>query len=319
MSVVTRFSLALAFSLVPGALLAQNYTFQTFAFPTTLKHSGTDAWSINDVGDVVGTFGFNPEGGPHVRYRGFLRLSDGSFAPLIIDPDESQHMTFATAINDAGTIGGYYMGSDVNYHGYIDVAGTFTTVDALTGPSTEINGINNSGDFVGGTGTYPQNGDGLHGFLSHGGVITQIDVPGVPTGTTAYGIDDTGTIVGCAGIGFIRDPLGNFHTFSVAHSGITCPTGIQTSIGTIVGYFEEKSGYVHGFVYKYPPGTSSPDPASQGTLIVFDYPDAYQTVPGGVNKQGQISGWASPRKGRVSVVSFIATPVAEPTAAAPAP
>ena len=316
MCFVRNLNLALVFSLAPGSLIAQSYTFQTFAFPTMFKHTANFAGGINNAGSVAGTFQFNPRGGAHVWDRGFVRNPDGTFAPLIIDPSETGHETFAQSINDAGTIVGYYFGADSSYHGYVDIAGSFTTVDALSGPSTEILGINNSGDFVGGTYSTTIGGT-LHGFVGHAGVITQIDVPGIPTGTTAYGIDDSGTIVGCAGVGFIRGPLGNFHTFSVAHSSITCPSGVQTSIGTIVGFFQDKSGFEQGFVYKFPPGASSPDPASQGTLTFFSYPNSRSTIPYGVNSQGQIVGFAYVRG--VGYISFIATPVAVPTAAASVP
>ncbi len=87
----------------------------------------------------------------------------------------------------------------------------------------------------------------------------------------------------------------------------------------MVGSFQDKSGFEQGFVYKFTPGASSPDPASQGVLSFFTYPESGETHVTGVNKQGQIVGWAYVHKAGVGNVSFIATPVAEPTAAAPAP
>ena len=104
----------------------------------------------------------------------------------------------------------------------------------------------------------------IHGLLSRGGLITQMDVPGVPVGTIANAIDDCGTIVGCGGkAGFICGPLGVFSTFSVAHAFVTCASGVQTSIGTVVGYFTAKDGYYHGFVYKFATGAANPGAATQ--------------------------------------------------------
>lgn len=318
-------TLAVVLSLATGPLAAQTYTFQTVAFPSKLSFNVTFAWGIDDAGAVAGTFRFNPEGKSVTRSRGFQRHADGTFSRLIIDPNEYKYSTFAQPINDAGTIVGYYYGSDINYHGYIDIGGTFTTVNALSSPSTEIYGINNSGDFVGGAG--PHSGPATHGFLSRGGAITQIDVPGFSTGTTAYGIDDAGTIVGCAAsgsdsVGFIRGPLGVIHTFSVARSFNTCPSSVRTGIGVVVGTFEDdKTGARHGFVYTFAPGATSPDPASQGSLTVLDYPGATQTILSGVNSQGRIVGYADIPSGggTQSIVSFIATPSAGPATETPEP
>ena len=315
MPFIKTFRVALIFSFAAVSLAAQNYTFQTIAVPWPTPNYLTFAGGINDAGTTVGTLDFTILGQDGLHYRGFLRHPDGTFAPPIVDPDETNQETFADAINDSGTIVGSYLGADGNFHGFLDNAGTFSTVDALSGPSTEVWAINNAGDFVGVTTSYTL----LHGFVSSGGVITQIDVPGTLTGTQADGIDDTGTIVGCAGfpfpsIAYIRGPLGDFHTFQIPHSTSTCANGVRSGIGTIIGNYcagNYCEGGTHGFIYKFRPGTSYPAPPTEGAITVFDYPGAIDTYPIGINGHGQITGNAITAAG--ARIIFIATPTADPT------
>jgi probable HAF family extracellular repeat protein len=92
---------------------------------------------------------------------------------------------------------------------------------------------------------------GTHGFLDTGGSFTTIDVPGAVF-TNAYGINDSGQIVGRFG-----DATGNFHgfldtdgsftTIDVPGAMMTNAYGINDS-GQIVGQYVDSSGIGHGFL-----------------------------------------------------------------------
>ena len=96
----------------------------------------------------------------------------------------------ARGINDAGQIVGDFQDS-TTMHGFLDVGGSFTTIDVPGARSTSAQGINDAGQIVG----YFIDSTGDHGFLDTGGSFTVIDVPGASF-TSAQGINDAGQIVG---------------------------------------------------------------------------------------------------------------------------
>jgi len=102
--------------------------------------------------------------------------------------------TFATGINDAGQIVGFYNENNFIRHGFVHNPddGTFTTLDdPLATGDTLASGINNMGQIVG----YYVNASGTHGFLYSNGTYTTLDDP-LGTTTEALGINDAGQIVG---------------------------------------------------------------------------------------------------------------------------
>src|SRR6476661_2385584 len=86
-------------------------------------------------------------------------------------------------------------------HGFLDVGGTFTTIDAPGSSLTQATGINDAGQIVG----IFDDRTGTHGFLKAGSTFTTMDVPGF---TTASGINNAGQIVGQ-----FRDIYGVYHGF----------------------------------------------------------------------------------------------------------
>ncbi|TMJ81711.1 MAG: hypothetical protein E6G76_24770 [Alphaproteobacteria bacterium] len=108
--------------------------------------STTDAYGINDAGQIVGSY--NTGDGP----QGFL-LSGGSYTvlndPAITSPPiGSGHYTAATRINASGQIVGYYNLSPTR--GFLYSNGTYTNIDtgAIQG-GTFAKGINDAGQIVG--------------------------------------------------------------------------------------------------------------------------------------------------------------------------
>ena len=139
--------------------------------------------------------------------------------------------TIATDINLANQIVGGYVDSAGTTHGFLDIGGTFTTIDFPGASYTVVGSINNVGQMVGvyTVGTSPQ-----RGFLYSSGVFSTIDFPGA-TRTGASGINDAGQIVGSykpatgPTQGFLLGVGGSFTTISDGPGGSTQVRSINNS------------------------------------------------------------------------------------------
>jgi probable HAF family extracellular repeat protein len=132
-----------------------------------------------------------------------------------------------------------------------------------------------------------------------GGRFATIDVPRA-TGTPAYGINNSGRIVGSFGDasgvhGFVYTG-GSFTTIDVPGANYTTASGINDS-GQIVGYFQDATGTYHGFVY------------TGGNFTTIDVPGATSTTAVGINNSGQIVGYFQDATGEHGL---LASPVPEP-------
>src|SRR5438067_900286 len=141
-------------SSLAGHFLYANGVFTFISLPG-------NATGINDIGQLVGTFG----GGAGLH--GFL---DTNGLLTTIDFPGPNYGTYASGINNAGQIVGFF--SDISgEHGFLDTNGVFTSID-FPGTFTQAYGINDAGQIVGSTG-----GCG-HGFVYTNGVFTTFDFPG---------------------------------------------------------------------------------------------------------------------------------------------
>src|SRR5262249_37197692 len=136
--------------------LFQNGNFQN------IGPAGTEAFGINDAGQIVGAF--NPKlgvGGPIVPppTHGFV-YSNGVFS-LFDNPYGAS--TTARDINNAGQIVGYFEnGSGAHGFGYNLTTGQWTTIDVPGAISTFVYGINDSNQIVG---SYTDARNITHSFL----------------------------------------------------------------------------------------------------------------------------------------------------------
>jgi uncharacterized membrane protein len=122
--------------------------------------SGTVAFGINDIGEVVGTY-VGPSLDPQMiqGMHGFVRSRNGEFTTIDV-PDAL--FTVAEGINNAGTIVGVY-GDNDGFHGFVRSRnGDFTTIDLGAKTNTQINSINAKGEIVG---FYVDSNNKQHGFL----------------------------------------------------------------------------------------------------------------------------------------------------------
>jgi len=219
------------------ALLIKAGQFIPLAPTTILGTNFSDAFKINDRGDIVGQF-IGDDG----FFHGFL-LSKGVLTTLDF-PDATQ--TLAFGINESGTVVGAWdlLDADGNLlaeHGFTWKNGAFTEVNFPGSVDSAVLGINARGDLVGDwdaglgsqthgfvcsdgqcfsfdvpfpgsiytqpddinalghiTGIYIDADDMLHGFLAVGANFTSLDFPDA-TGTSGWGINSAGQIVGIYG------------------------------------------------------------------------------------------------------------------------
>ena len=234
-----------------GFLRARMGAFTTIDVPGAAT---TSALKINRAGQIAGTF---MDAGN--KFHGFLRAPTGAFTTIDIPGAIG---TFAQGINDAGQVVGAFTKPDSDYtqpdggvqpflpHGFLRTAtGALTTFGVPGAANTTA--INSPGQIVG---TFMDARNKFHGFLrAPTGAFSTIEVP-VPgaTGTHAFGINDSGQIVGffgevAKGHGIVRTETGVFTTIDVPGAIQTHALGINGS-GQIVGVFEDAGAKHHGFV-----------------------------------------------------------------------
>jgi uncharacterized membrane protein len=158
---------------------------------------------INNLGQVVGGYcspsatcplGLSPSNHAFVLNHGTFTTIDypGAIA------------TLANAINDSGSITGFYEDSSTALHGYLDQGGTFTNLDFPNANWTIPLGINNEGTV---SGIYEDNATFItHGFTWAGGVFSRVDVPN-STASGVGGINNNGDITATANVNNLSTPF----------------------------------------------------------------------------------------------------------------
>jgi probable HAF family extracellular repeat protein len=162
---------------------------------------GTLVTKVNDVGQIVGTYGNEPNVPALELPHGFL-LDNGVFTKIEV-PGAVETRPFG--INNAGQIVGEYVDEARKSHGFRFADGVFTTLDAPGGTSTWAMDIDDSGRIVGisfgGTSTTAS----ARGFLRDTqGVFTPIEAPAAPPPpgrpelptTWALGLNNLGQVTG---------------------------------------------------------------------------------------------------------------------------
>ena len=179
-------------------------------------------------------------------------------------------------------------------HGFLDLAGTFTTINFDV--NTSATGINGAGQIVGSGGGNRVAGGFFvppRGFLDTAGTLTSVDFPGA-TYATPSGINGSGQIVGSYGFGggkILGPPpptaswtlLGHSRPSTSRGAPSTSANGINGS-GQIVGGYSDGSGG-HGFL------------DTAGIFATIDIPGATSTSANGINGSGQIVGGYSDGSG----------------------
>lgn len=286
-----------------GFVRSKSGSFVAFDAPNASQRGdqGTTARAINKQGAVAGYF----YGANGVR-RGFVRRKDGSF--MVFDPLGSAG-TVINTINGEGEAAGNYVIND-QAHGLLGRDdGTFVTFDPPGGFNTAPEWINDAGDIAG---YYEDEVGVLHGFVRHkDGTFITMDVPGAMAaqgkGTFPMSLNENGELTGhySAGAngldrGFVRSKDGKVTNLDppgailddAAHAdpdgyvlrAVTAPLSINGR-GEIAGYFDDTSGFVHGFVRH-----------ADATFTTFEAPGATKgsglgTFPAAINDRGEVTGY----------------------------
>jgi len=304
-------STSLLFPRVGGAQTTATCKFTTFKPPS--GYSWASPSGINDHGTIVGAV-LSPPVNSTSFWRGLVRNPDGSMSTYHY-PTVTPKNTWFTKINDSGVTVGYF--GEYQFHGFVKSGNKVVKVDYPIGTapptSTELYGINKWGTIVGGFIAWPNGNFTPGAFKLQNGKFVPVKIPN-STYITAFGINDTGVIVGR----YSKTAFVNYNVFyhgfvfhkDGTYKPIDHPTGLKhsgtelndiNSSGVIVGNWLSRDPQIgtrleYGFIYK------------NGAFENIKYPNATVTTATGINNFGTIVGFARiPTNNYYNIVPFKAT------------
>lgn len=228
---------------------------------------------INNLGDMVGTYGQNNNG---FEGHGFL-LRGGVFSYFDFPQAE---ITYTGGINDSGLIAGTVIGTGIGELGYLYDGQTFTTFGMRSREQEVVAyGINNNGTVVGAIGYF---GGYSHAYEMTDNSFTRVPLPISASFKEAVGINNLGQIAAIAINGIDRYAFIYMNRqakqINFPHTvAFTDVSGIN-DYGIVAGsYFELGTGEF-GFAFK------------DGKFLRFAVPGAIDTYTSAINNLGQIVG-----------------------------
>jgi probable HAF family extracellular repeat protein len=264
---------------------ATKYVYTAINFPGATY---TQAFAINDSGEVVGTYGTATQ-----FQNGFSELK-GKYTTiecvpysgtLLADINNKGEIVGSYATNDGGAITGMmWEGEDSCFPISPNGLGT-----------TSVWGVNDSGSIVG---WYTNSAGTNDAFLYVNSNYTIIDCPNA-VDTRAYGIADNGDVVGDL-IAATGQPFQGMIYKSGKCTTVNFPGAASTSAksmnkkGQIAGWYTDTKGVFHGFV------------KTGKTYQTLNYPGATNTLAFHLNDQGRVAGWYQDTAGVDH--GFVATP-----------
>ncbi|HWY48359.1 MAG TPA: hypothetical protein VNX70_13315 [Bryobacteraceae bacterium] len=237
----------------------------------TLGSSSAIGFKINNSGTVVGwaetIYGYS---------QAFQSASGGSLQAL---PSLAASDSYAMGINSAGVIvGTNYV--DGQPHGVIWNGGIGNGPGTDLGAGIYATGVNDPGVVVGGDG---------HAFVLASGVYQDLGVLAGGNWSSAYGINNSGTVVGYGNVasgnfgGFVWTPQSGMLQLGTFGGLNSYAMGVNNS-GEVIGYASLSSGYEHAF------SAVGGVMTDLGTLGGSSF--AY-----GINDSGEIVGYSWPTTG----------------------
>ena len=255
----TLYPAAVTLAAIDGAGLAAGYAQEGGGYVTVNSADGKVHTYNNHFGKnpfISHLFGIDKTGAvvAQDQYRrnvtaGYVFIGAKTTLLLVPGSDVIYGGTFATAINEAQTVTGYYFAGGAYEHGFVYQNGTFTSFDvpnALGGTFPAF--LANDGTIAGSYASAP--GAAEVGFVVRGGEFTTINPPGATmSGVSAVG--PGGELVGSfwngsGGHGFIYR-AGTYYTIDVP-GGTYTTIGAVNARGTLVGTYQNASGTVLSYV-----------------------------------------------------------------------
>jgi probable HAF family extracellular repeat protein len=245
--------------------------------------------SMNDEGSIVGSF-IDADGASH----GFLQDNNGIHEIAVPYGTNTQ----PEAINNHGDIAGSFEYPVGSPHGFILRNGSFTIIDFPGAVATFIFDINDHGAIAG---RYaPDEIQAERGFRMDDKGFISLDPPFTNTagGTTAFGINNAGDVVGFSVTQEARTfsflfTRNKFREVSVPGGFDAVAEGINDA-QAIVGVYEDIEGFDHGFI------------GQGGHFSTVESPVFGNAFPFHVNSSGQIVGEYFDQTGNQH--SFLAVP-----------
>lgn len=198
--------------------------------------------------------------------------------------------TYATGINDSGTVVGWFSpaystaGSGFTYNG--NSFSLFNAPDSSGAHGGTFARDISAGGLI--SGSYHSMASGKDiGFIYGAGTYTPIDASSLnsnrTTTTSTYGVNDSGQVIGVfadyaigSGNSFLYDN-GQFSLIVAPGAVSTSVSGINNS-GLIVGSFTDSASLRHGYIF------------NGNTFSIFDAPGSSDTFFLGISNNGQILG-----------------------------
>jgi VCBS repeat-containing protein len=218
-------------------------------FTQTLSVSPGISTTENAINEAGVTVGSSYSHGGQV-YSGFMDVG-GVITYFNAPGTPVGGQTYANGINNLNQITGTYTDNVGKSHGFLDVAGVFTTLDDPFGVNgTFATKINNAGQVVG---WYNDASNKSHGFIETAGVFTTIDDPLGINGTVINGINDAGQVVG-----YYYDGANTSHGFvATLNNPVGAPTNDVLVANPQTGSTMTGGAGSDTFVFNIPPTTVS--------------------------------------------------------------
>ncbi len=269
--------------LAPAAAPTIQLVVPIYDYPRSM---GTIGQGISNDGKIAGHYVYHGKG------YGFYRLPNGRFSASISLPNSIE--TEARGINSSGLVAGTFVDLAGIDHGFFFDGTTYTQYDVPGAQYTDVNGLNDAGDFTG----FYYDGTAYFGFVSIGGVLTTFEAFGSNV-TFPQAINSLGQVVGyyADGLyGFFRDTDGTVTQIAYPGAQDTLVYGLNDQ-GLIVGAWQDAAGDLRGFVR---------NPTNH--FISYDYPDSQYrfTIFADINNSNLISGFIQDPATSGAIHGFIA-------------
>jgi probable HAF family extracellular repeat protein len=314
---------------LPGTARADvNFDFRTIDVPLcpSLVKALCPRTAVNGNSNNAIVGDFDDEGG---NTHGFVLRGDVYTA---IDYPGASYSSL-NGINQSGRLAGTYLDQAGQSHAFFFNGNSYTSPDPHSFTNLDPPGairaqsgfINAQGQVVG---TYRTSDQHRHGFIWQSGRFTELlinvpndESPSSPCpppysscrGTTLFGINDPGQIVGTYvdnvghnRHGFFRDTAGNYtKPLDAPGSSLTVAEGINNR-GEIVGVYFDVGFNAHGFVLSGISDYAHPSAWTTIDVTIDGFPPAAATEINSINERGQITGYYIDGNGITH--GFIGTP-----------